>query len=102
MLLVLHLHRHAGAGHRWGGAGAGHQRASRLHRRAGRGYCAFDDGHTPIDCAIWGHTNNHADDGDYSGTIHALLTAGALTQHIGPRGALTIDTFVVAYLTTAN
>jgi ankyrin repeat protein len=63
--------------------------------------CAFDDdGPTPLDCAIWGHTNNHADDGDYPGTIHALLTAGAPTQHTGPTGVPAIDALLDGYLAT--
>jgi ankyrin repeat protein len=38
--------------------------------------CAFDeDGPTPLDCAIWGIQNNHAEDGDYPGTVRALLAA---------------------------
>jgi ankyrin repeat protein len=44
--------------------------------------CAFDeDGPTPLDCAIWGIRNNHAEDGDYSGTVQALLAAGAPTRY---------------------
>jgi hypothetical protein len=64
--------------------------------------CAFDDdGPTPLDCAIWGHTNNHADDGDYPGTIHTLLAAGAPTQHTGHTGDPAIDALLDRYLTTA-
>lgn len=40
--------------------------------------CAFDSaGPTPLDCALWGMQNNRADDGDYPGTVEALLAAGA-------------------------
>jgi Ankyrin repeats (3 copies) len=54
--------------------------------------CAFDEnGPTPLDCALWGLRNNRADDGDYSGTIKALLAAGAPTQHSGQTGDQTID-----------
>ncbi len=54
--------------------------------------CAFgDDGPTPLDCALWGLKNNHADDGDYPGTIETLLTAGAPTGHTGPTGDPVID-----------
>jgi hypothetical protein len=43
--------------------------------------CAFDDqGPTPLDCAIWGLQNNRSDDGDYMGTIAALVGAGAPTR----------------------
>src|SRR5690606_36200706 len=54
--------------------------------------CAFgDDGPTPLDCALWGLKNNHADDGDYPGTIEALLVAGAPTRHHGPSGDTIVD-----------
>jgi ankyrin repeat protein len=60
---------------------------------------AFDtDGPSPLDCAIWGYTNNQADDGDYSGTVQALLAAGATTAHRPPTGHPGID----AMLTTAR
>lgn len=63
--------------------------------------CAFDDdGPTPLDCALWGLTNNHADDGDYPATIQALLAAGAPTQHTGPTGDPVIDTLLRNYLAT--
>jgi ankyrin repeat protein len=39
-----------------------------------------DDGPTPLDCAIWGFHNNRAADGDYVGTIEALVAAGAPTR----------------------
>ncbi|MEO3863012.1 ankyrin repeat domain-containing protein [Acrocarpospora sp. B8E8] len=44
--------------------------------------CAFDDeGPTPLDCALWGLSNNRAQDGDYRGTVEALVSAGAPTRH---------------------
>jgi ankyrin repeat protein len=55
------------------------------------------DGPTPLDCAIWGLRNNHTDDGDYPGTIRALLEAGASTGHTGPTGDPTIDTLLANY-----
>ena len=54
--------------------------------------CAFDDeGPTPLDCALWGVQNNHADDGDYAGTVEALLAAGAPTRHAPPTGDPALD-----------
>jgi hypothetical protein len=54
--------------------------------------CAFDDeGPTPLDCALWGLQNNRAPDGDYPGTVEALLAAGAPTRHSGPTGDPAID-----------
>jgi hypothetical protein len=54
--------------------------------------CAFDeDGPTPLDCALWGLHNNRADDGDYPGTVQALLAAGAPTRQSPPTGDETID-----------
>jgi Ankyrin repeats (many copies) len=54
--------------------------------------CAFDeDGPTPLDCALWGLQNNRADDGDYPGTVQALLAAGAPTRQSPPTGDETID-----------
>jgi Ankyrin repeats (many copies) len=54
--------------------------------------CAFDeDGPTPLDCALWGLHNNHADDGDHPGTVQALLAAGAPTRQSPPTGDETID-----------
>ena len=56
---------------------------------------AFDaNGPTPLDCALWGLRNNHADDGDYPGTVHALLEAGAPTRHTEPTGDGVIDTLL--------
>ncbi len=53
---------------------------------------AFDDhGPTPLDCAVWGLANNHAEDGDYQGTVEALVAAGARTRHSPPTGNARID-----------
>lgn len=68
------------------------QRGADLHD------CAFDDdGPTPLDCALWGRRNNRADDGDYAGTIEALLVAGAPTRHSGPTGDETIDALIAKH-----
>ncbi len=49
-----------------------------LERGADLHDCAFDsEGPTLLDCALWGLQNNRAEDGDYPGTVQALLTAGA-------------------------
>jgi ankyrin repeat protein len=62
---------------------------------------AFDeDGPTPLDCALWGLQNNHADDGDYPGTVQALLEAGAPTQHTPPTGIQEIDTLLATRTVT--
>ena len=54
--------------------------------------CAFDaEGPTPLDCAVWGARNNRADDGDYTGTVEALLAAGAPTRHKPPTGDPALD-----------
>ncbi len=53
---------------------------------------AFDaEGPTPLDCALWGVQNNRADDGDYAGTVEALLAAGAPTRHGAPTGDAAVD-----------
>jgi ankyrin repeat protein len=53
---------------------------------------AFDaDGPTPLDCAVWGAVNNRADEGDYTGTVEALLGAGAPGRHSVPTGDPAID-----------
>jgi ankyrin repeat protein len=63
-----------------------------IDRGADLADCAFDDeGPTPLDCAIWGLQNNHADDGDYLGTIEALVRAGAPTRLSPPTGDEAID-----------
>ena len=49
--------------------------------------CAFDEhGVTPLDCAIWGVSNNPAPDGDYPETVRILTGAGAPTTHTPPTG----------------
>jgi hypothetical protein len=54
--------------------------------------CAFDeDGPTPLDCALWGLRNNRAADGDYRGTVEALLAVQAPTRHRPPTGDPEID-----------
>jgi len=54
--------------------------------------CAFDaEGPTPLDCALWGLQNNRAEDGDYPGTVEALLAAGAPTRHSPPMGDEAVD-----------
>lgn len=56
----------------------------------------FDgEGPTPLHCALRGFHNNHADDGDYAGTVQALLAAGAPTRHSDP----TDDDAIAALLT---
>ncbi|HVL83365.1 MAG TPA: ankyrin repeat domain-containing protein [Pseudonocardia sp.] len=63
-----------------------------IERGADLDDCAFDDeGPTPLDCALWGLANNRADDGDYRGTVAALLAAGAPTRHSPPTGDEAID-----------
>jgi Ankyrin repeats (3 copies) len=53
---------------------------------------AFDDqGPTPLDCAVWGVRNNRAEDGDYAGTVEALLAGGAPTRHSPPTGDAAVD-----------
>ena len=60
----------------------------------------FDEhGPTPLDCALWGLGNNHADDGDYLATVQALLDAGAPTKHTGPTGDEAIDALLTAHRT---
>jgi ankyrin repeat protein len=62
------------------------ERGADLHDRA------FDaEGPTPLDCALWGVRNNHADDGNYVGTVEALLAAGAPTGHSPPIGDAAVD-----------
>ncbi|MEV4475566.1 ankyrin repeat domain-containing protein [Nonomuraea sp. NPDC049504] len=59
--------------------------------------CAFDDeGPTPLDCALWGLRNNRAEDGDYPGTVRALVEAGAPTRHRPPTGDTAIDALLLA------
>jgi ankyrin repeat protein len=59
-----------------------------------------DDGPTPLDCALWGVRNNRADDGDYPGTVTALLAAGAPTGHTEPTGDQAVDDLVAATLSS--
>jgi hypothetical protein len=60
--------------------------------------CAFDDeGPTPLDCALWGLRNNRADDGDYAGTVAALLAAGAPTRHSGRTGDEEVDALLAGF-----
>jgi ankyrin repeat protein len=54
--------------------------------------CAFDDeGPTPLDCAVWGLQNNRAEDGDYPGTVEALVGAGAPTRLRPPTSDEAVD-----------
>ena len=58
---------------------------------------AFDaDGPTPLDCALWGLESNRAEDGDYAGTVAALLAAGAPTRHTGRTGDAEVDALLAA------
>ena len=69
------------------------ERGADLHDRA------FDaDGPTPLDCALWGLQNNRAEDGDYAGTVEALLAAGAPTRHAPPTGDDAIDALLAKYM----
>jgi len=58
-----------------------------VERGADLSDCAFgDEGVTPLDCAIWGASNNPAPDGDYPETVRILMAAGAPTSHTPPTG----------------
>jgi len=60
--------------------------------------CAFNaDGPTPLDCALWGVRNNRAPDGDYLGTVKALLDAGAPTRHKPPFSDHEIDALIAQH-----
>ncbi|WP_031468767.1 ankyrin repeat domain-containing protein [Sciscionella sediminilitoris] len=62
--------------------------------------CAFDeDGPTPLDCALWGVVDNPAEDGDFPGTVTALLEAGAPTRREPPIGNPAIDALLEAWVT---
>jgi ankyrin repeat protein len=62
---------------------------------------AFDaEGPTPLDCAVWGLQNNRAEDGDYAGTVEALLAAGAPTRHSPPIGDEAVDALLTKYAGT--
>jgi hypothetical protein len=66
------------------------ERGADVHDRA------FDDeGPTPLDCALWGLRNSRAEDGDYPGTVEALLAAGGLTRHGPPSGDDAVDTLLI-------
>ena len=68
------------------------ERGADLHDKA------FDaDGPTPLDCALWGYRNNHADDGDYYGTVQALLEADAPTRYPGQTGDDAIDALLATH-----
>jgi hypothetical protein len=66
-----------------------------IERGADLNDCAFDDeGPTPLECALWGLRNNRADDGDYLGTVEALVSAGAPTRYSPPTGDDAIDALI--------
>ncbi|MDQ6920262.1 MAG: ankyrin repeat domain-containing protein [Candidatus Dormibacteraeota bacterium] len=68
------------------------RRGADLHDRA------FDaEGPTPLDGALWGLQNNRAEDGDYAGTVEALLAAGAPTRHSTPTGDDRVDALLAKY-----
>jgi ankyrin repeat protein len=68
-----------------------------IERGADLSDCAFDEeGPTPLDCALWGLQNNRADDGDYLGTVEALLGAGAPTRLRPPTGDEAVDALLAA------
>ena len=50
-----------------------------------------DDGPTPLDCALWALRSNRAEDGDYLGTVEALVAAGAPTRLRPPTGDEAVD-----------
>jgi hypothetical protein len=52
---------------------------------------------TRIDGAVWGPQNNRAEDGDYAGTVAALLTAGAPTRFAAPTEDETVDALLAEY-----
>lgn len=73
------------------------ERGADLHDRT------FDaEGPTPLDCALWGLQNNRTEDGDYTGTVEALLAAGAPTRHSPPTGDKTIDAVLTAYMANTD
>lgn len=74
-----------------------------IERGADLDDCAFDDeGPTPLDSAVWGAQNNRAEDGDYPGTVEALLAAGAPTRYTPPTGDDAIDALMVRHSTTGD
>jgi ankyrin repeat protein len=71
-----------------------------IDRGADLADCAFDDdGPTPLDCALWGLRNNHAEGGDYPGTVDALLAAGAAGRRDRPSGDAGVDAILTKYTT---
>lgn len=59
---------------------------------------AFDSGGpTPLDCALWGVQNNRAEDGDYPGTVQALLAVVAPTRFTPPIGDEAIEALLARY-----
>jgi hypothetical protein len=79
-----------------------HGRTETVRLLIGRGAdlydCAFDEeGPTPLDCAVWGLQNNRAEDGDYPGTVEALLAAAAPTRSVPPTGDGVIDALLAGY-----
>lgn len=69
-----------------------------IERGADLADCAFDDeGPTPLDCALWGLRNNHTEDGDYAGTVEALLAAGANGRRPHPTGDADVDAILAQY-----
>ena len=69
-----------------------------IARGADRADCAFDDeGPTPLDCALWGLRNSRAEDGDYVGTVEALLGHDAPTRHGPPTGDSAVDSVLDDY-----
>ncbi|WP_238412519.1 ankyrin repeat domain-containing protein [Saccharothrix deserti] len=64
---------------------------------------AFDkDGPTPLDCALWGVRNNRTPDGDYPGTVAALVAADAPTRHNGPTGDAGVDAAMAEKITPTS
>jgi ankyrin repeat protein len=52
---------------------------------------AWENGPNPLDCAIWALRCNRAHDGDYVGTVEALVVAGARTWHRPPGADPAVD-----------
>jgi ankyrin repeat protein len=63
-----------------------------LERGASLTVEAWQDGPTPLDCTIWALSANRAHDGDYAGTVEALVGAGSPpTWHRPPSGDGEVD-----------
>jgi ankyrin repeat protein len=64
-----------------------------LERGASLTVEAWEDGPTPLDCALWALRANRAHDGDYPGTVEALAAAGssAPTWHRPPSPDPAVD-----------